>query len=83
MRENLLTPTALAGPSDIPTLFVEPLPDFDQNKMKGLWVYEQVNPFPSQVPALEATSLFPVVIKKNDEVIIRDKATNKILMAVY
>ena len=38
---------------------------------------------PPHVPAVNAASCLPRVIKKDDEVIIRDRATNKVLLAVY
>ena len=68
---------------DISTIFLDPLPNYNQNKLKGIWIFEQVNTFLSNISALEAASLFPIIIKKNEEVVIRDKETNKILMVIY
>ena len=73
----------MADTHNIPTIFLNPLPNYNQNKLKGTWIFEQANPFPSNISALKAVSLFPIIIKKNEEVIIRDKETNKILMAIY
>ena len=73
----------MANIHNILTIFLDPLSSYNQNKLKGTWIFKQVNPFLSNIPALEAASLFPVIIKKNEKVIIRDKETNKILMAIY
>ena len=68
---------------DISIIFFNPLSNYNQNKLKGTWIFEQVNPFPSNIPALKAASLFSIIIKKNEEVVICNKETNKILMAIY
>ena len=46
-------------------------------------MYEETNPLPSHVPAVDAATCLPVVIPKNEEIIIRDRASNKVLVAVY
>ena len=48
-----------------------------------MWVYKKVNPLPSNIQAIEAASCLPNVIKKNEEVIIRDKDSGKVVLAVY
>ena len=73
----------MANTHDILTILFDSFSNYNQNKLKGTWIFEQVNPFSSNIPALEAVFLFPVIIKKNEEVIIHDKKTNKILMAIY
>ena len=66
------------------TIFLDPLPGFDDKNLKGVWLYEGENPLPSHVKSQETSSLlFPTVIDKNDKVIIRDKKTNEVVVAVY
>ena len=64
-------------------IFLDPLSDFDHKKLKGTWLYKKKNPFPARIPAFDASPLLPVVIDESQEVIIRDKATNKVILAVY
>lgn len=80
---NLLNPTSMESARQIETIFLDPLPGYDDNDLKKVWVYEQANPLPATAKACEATSLFPIVISKNREVIIRDKRSKKVLIAIY
>jgi hypothetical protein len=38
---------------------------------------------PPHIPAIDATTCLPRIIEKDEEVIIRDKISNKVLLAVY
>jgi hypothetical protein len=78
-----LTIAALSSAREVEEIFLSPLPDFDAKKIQGVWLYEKTNPFPSHVPACEATSCLPTIIEKNKEIVIRDKATGKVVLAVY
>lgn len=78
-----MTQKYFADAHEVKTIFLEPLPEYDEKKIKGKWVYEKVNPLPSNVQAIEAASCLPNVIKKNEEVIIRDKDSGKVVLAVY
>jgi hypothetical protein len=55
VRENLLTSSDLAGAHEVQEIFLDPLPNFDQKKLQGVWLYEKTNPFPSSVAALEVS----------------------------
>lgn len=79
----MLTANSLESAHQVDTIFLDPLPDFDHQKLRGTWLYEKENPFPSKIPVHEATSLLPVVIDETREVIIRDKGTKKVVLAVY
>ena len=83
VRTNLLTAAALSSAQEIPEIFLEPLPTYDAQKCKGAWFYKGTNPFISSVRALNAAPLLPVVIEKNQEIVIRDKGTGKVVLAVY
>ena len=83
VRENLLTSNLLASAQSVREIIIDPLPSFKKNKLRGVWLYESANPFPSRVPAREAGPLLPIVIQKNEEIIIRDRATGKVVLAVY
>jgi hypothetical protein len=48
-----------------------------------VWIYEETNPLPPTAKACEATSLFPTIISKNEEIIIRDNQSKKVLVTVY
>ena len=63
---------------------MDPLPDYGDKNLKGTWIYEGENPLLSYTKSQETSSLlFPTIIEKNDEIIIRDKKTNHVLVAVY
>jgi hypothetical protein len=83
VRENLLTSSDLAGAHEVQEIFLDPLPNFDQKKLQGVWLYEKTNPFPSSVAALEVSPLLPIVVQQDQERIFRDKATGKVILAVY
>jgi len=63
-------------------MLLEPLPDFNIKKLKGVWLYEGANPFPAKIHAEEATPHLPIVINKEKEIIIRDKTTGKVVLVV-
>jgi hypothetical protein len=66
------------------TIFLDPLPGYDDKNLKGVWIYEGENPLPPHAKSQEASSLlFPTIIEKNNKVIIRDRQTNEVLVAVY
>jgi hypothetical protein len=73
----------LSGARQVQEIFVDPLPNFDFKKLKGAWFYEKTNPFPQQVRAYEAFSFLPIVIEQDREIIIRDRETKKVILAVY
>jgi len=84
VRVNLLNPASLESAQQVRTIFLDPLPGFDDNNLKGVWLYEGENPLPPHAKSQEASSLlFPTVIGKNDEVIIRDRKTNEVVVAIY
>jgi hypothetical protein len=83
VRKNLLTSNQLASARSVQEIIIDPLPNFNKKNLQGVWLYESANPFPSRVPAREAGPLLPIVIQKNEEVIIRDRATGKVVLAVY
>jgi hypothetical protein len=83
VRNSLLTSNQLASAQSVREIVIDPLPTFNKKNLQGVWLYEMVNPFPSRVPAREAGPLLPIVIQKNEEIIIRDRATGKVVLAVY
>jgi hypothetical protein len=83
VRENLLTSSDLAGAHEVQEIFLDPLPNFDQKKLQGVWLYEKMNPFPSSVAALEVSPLLPIVVQQDQERIFRDRTTGKVILAVY
>jgi len=64
-------------------IFLKPLLDYNEASLNKVWVYEQANPLPSSAKACEATLLFHTTIAKNEEVIIRDSQSRKVIAAVY
>lgn len=83
VRENLLTQKYLEEIHAVKTEFLDPLPGYDEKKIKGKWIYEKTNPLPPHIPAIDAATCFTRIIKKDEEVIIRDRTSNKVLVAVY
>ena len=79
----MLTQKYLDDASKIDTIFLKPLPLFDEKKLQKKWVYEVTNPLPASIPAVDAASFLPFVIKKNQELIVRDKTSGKVVVAVY
>lgn len=78
----MLVPAALESVHGVPIIYLDPLPDFDSNYLKGKWIYEGVNPLPPAAKSLEASPFFPCIIKKTDEIVIKDKQSGKVLIAV-
>lgn len=68
---------------NVPVEYVDPLPGFNSRQVKGTWIYEGTNPFPATVPALEASTLLTRVVNENKEVILRDRTSGKVILAVY
>ena len=64
-------------------MFLDPVPGYDEKKIKGKWIYEKKNPLPPHIPAIDATSCFVRTIEKNEEIIVRDRTSNKVILAVY
>jgi hypothetical protein len=83
VRNSLLTSNQLASAQSVREIVIDPLPTFNKKNLQGVWLYESGNPFPSRVPAREAGPLLPIIVQKNEEVIIRDRATGKVVLAVY
>ena len=82
VRTNLLVPIALESVHEVSILYLDPLPDFDSNFLKGKWTYKGVDPLPAAAKSLEASLFFPCIIKKTDEIIIKDRQSGKVLVAV-
>jgi hypothetical protein len=61
VRTNLLVPIALESVHEVSILYLNPLPDFDSNFLKGKWIYEGVDPLPAAAKSLEASPFFPVL----------------------
>ena len=78
----MLIPTALESVQEMPTLYLDPLPDYDENFLKSKWLYEGVNPLPPHAKSLEASLFLSCIIKKNEEIIIKDRQSGKVLVAV-
>lgn len=83
VRENLLTQKYLDEVHGVKTVFLDPIPGYDAKKLEKKWVYEGTNPLPPHIPAVDAATCLPRIIKKDEEIIIRDRASNKVLLAVY
>jgi hypothetical protein len=79
----LLTTKFLSNVHEVETITLEPLPGYDEKKLKGKWFYENTNPLPTNIPAIDATFYLPHVVKKDKEIIIRDKNSGKVILAVY
>lgn len=79
----MLTQKYLDEVHSVKTIFLDPIPGYDAKKIEKKWIYEGTNPLPPHVPAIDAATCLPRIIKKDEEIIIRDKATNKVLLAVY
>ena len=79
----MLTQKFLVDAFNTETIFLEPLPFFDEKNLKKKWVYKVTNLLPSSIPAVNATSCLPFVVEKNREIVVRDKATGKVVVAVY
>ena len=73
----------LEGVHEVETLILDPLPGYDKKKLKGKWFYEGINPLPASVSAVNAALHLPHIVKKDKEIVIRDRASSKVILAVY
>ena len=67
---------------NIQTIYISPRGDYIQNALLKTWLYESENPFPSQVKAIDASSIIKLIIHRNQEAIIREANTGRLLMVV-
>ena len=71
--------------SNISTVYLNPLASYvrGQATRQKLWIVEGTNTLPSSAKTANASSLLPNVIEKNQEVIIRDATSGRLLVAIY
>ena len=67
---------------NIPTIYVSPRENYVEGALLKTWFYEKQNPFPSKVKAIEASTVIQHIIHRNQEVIIREENTGRLLMVV-
>jgi len=73
-RKNLLTSKAFEKPEKIQVLLLSPLPGYCRNEASKnrLWVYKGDNTLLPSVKQARAGDLLPNIIRKNEEVEVRD-----------
>jgi len=67
---------------NIKTIYILPWEDYVEKALLKTWLYESTNPFPSKIKAIDASSITRLVIQQNEEAIICDQNTNKLLMVI-
>ena len=67
---------------NIPTIYILSRDDYIQNALLKTWLYETKNPFPSQIKAIDTSSIIKLTIHHNQEAIIREANTDRLLMVV-
>ena len=67
---------------NIKTIYILPREDYVEKALLKTWLYESTNPFPSKVKAIDASSIIKLVIQHNEEAIIREQNTGRLLMVI-
>ena len=67
---------------NIQTIYISPRDNYIEGALIKTWLYESKNPFPSKIKAIDASSIINLIIHHNEEAIIREANTNKLLMVV-
>jgi len=67
---------------NIKTIYILPQKDYVEKALLKTWLYESTNPFPSKIKTIDASSITRLVIQQNEEAIIRDQNTNRLLMVI-
>jgi len=67
---------------NIKTIYILLQEDYIEKALLKTWLYESTNPFPSKIKAIDASSITRLVIQQNEEAIIRDQNTNRLLMVI-
>jgi len=67
---------------NIKTIYILPREDYVEKALLKTWLYKSTNPFPSKIKAIDASSITRLVIQQNEEAIICDQNTNRLLMVI-
>ena len=80
-----MTQNAFKKIENISMIYLNPQSTYIKGKATAqkLWIIEGTNVLPPSAKVAQALDLLPIIIEKNQEIIIRDAVTNKLLMAVF
>ena len=67
---------------NIKTIYILPREDYIEKALLKTWLYESTNPFPAKIKAIDASSIIKLVIQHNEEAIIREQNTGRLLMVI-